>query len=119
MVDEERKDRVSVKMDALLAASIMIALKVCGANGAGHLLSLWFLLDAHSLVVNIVKKKKKRNIPMPFTPSLHHGLLRHQCDGRWTVLVVVAAWCWCAELAVGVVCCSVHVASNITFSKVK
>ena len=62
----------------------MIALKVCGANGAGHLLSLWFLLDAHSLVVNIVKKKK-RNIPMPFRPSLHQGLLRRRCDRRWTV----------------------------------
>ena len=58
---------------------------------------------------------------MPFTPSLHHGLLRHRCDGRWTVggQCDVAAWCWCAESAVGVVRCSIHVASNITFSKVK
>ena len=38
----------------------MIVLKVCGANGAGHSLSLWFLLDAHSLVVNIVKKRKEK-----------------------------------------------------------
>ena len=60
LINEERKDGVSVKTEALLAASVMIVLKVCGANDAGCSLSLWLLLDAHSLVVNIVKKRKKK-----------------------------------------------------------
>ena len=31
----------------------------------------------------------------------------------------MAAWCRCAELVVGVIHCSIHVASNIIFSKIK
>ena len=103
---------------------------VCGANGAGRSSSSWFLFCTRSLVVNkhIVKRERKKNIPLP---STHSTALSTPCP-YWRVDVMegwsfgcrcdVDAWCrcWCVVLVIVAVRHFVHIASNIQiFSTIK